>query len=116
VIRTWHLELAFAAFVLACVAAATGGWLQWIAAAAVLGTFAHMQVGDRLQEREAAREQPTVECHALLARYLVAKEALWVAFFALSGSWTALAGVPLFLLYPFWRRWWRTRHPLRVQS
>jgi hypothetical protein len=115
-VRTWHLELAFAAVVLAGVALATGGWLQWVAALAVLGTFAHVQIGDRLQEREAARDRPMVECHRQLARYLVAKEVLWVAFFALSGAWTALAGVPLFLLYPLWRRWWRSRHPLEAQS
>lgn len=110
--KTWQLERAFACVVLAAVAFAAGGGVQWIAALAVLGTFAHMQISDRLAEREAAREVPSVECHHLAVRYLVAKEIAWVAFFALTGAWTALAGVPLFLLYPAWRRWWRARHPL----
>lgn len=115
-IRTWHVERAVAALVLAVVALAAGGGVQWIAALAVLGTFAHMQISDRLAEREAVRTISAVECHALAVRYLVAKELAWVAFFALTGSWTALAGVPLFLLYPLWRRWWRCVHPLAVAS
>lgn len=115
-IRTWHVERAVAAVVLAAVAFAAGGGVQWIAALAVLGTFAHMQIADRLAEREATRQVPSVECHALAVRYLVAKEVAWVAFFSLTGAWTALAGVPLFLLYPVWRRWWRRVHPLAAVS
>ena len=105
--RTWHGEIAVAALVMAGVAIASGGGAQWLGALAVLGSFAHMQVSDRLAEREAMKAAPDVECHRLAARYLVAKEIAWVAYFAITGSWAALAGVPLFLLYPLWRRWWR---------
>lgn len=111
-IRTWHIELAVAAAVLIVVALATGGALELLGAGAVLGSFAHAQVADRLAEREAARERPAVECHRWAARYLVGKELLWCAYFVLHGSWSALAGVGLFLAYPSWRRWWRRRHPL----
>lgn len=42
----------------------------------------------------------------------MAKEILWCAVFVLHHAWAALAGVALFLAYPSWRRFWRTRHPL----
>jgi hypothetical protein len=50
-----------------------------------------------------------VECYRWARRYFVTKELFWCAYFALRGSWSALAGVGLFLLYPLWRRWWRKR-------
>lgn len=106
--KTWQGELVVAATVMAGCALAAGGGVQWLGAAAVIGTFAHTQVADRLSAKEAARAVPEVDCYRWLTRYLVAKELLWIVFFAMTGAWTALAGVPLFLLYPLWRRWWRS--------
>lgn len=113
-IRTWHAEVAVVAAVLFTIAFATGGWVEALGAVAVTVTFAHAQVADRLAERDAARERPSVACHRWATRYLVGKEALWLGYFMLHHSWSALAGVALFLAYTPWRRWWRHRHPLVV--
>lgn len=110
--RTWQLELGVVAGVLASVVFARGAPLiEWVAAAAVLASFAHGQVSDRLAEQEGLRERPAVECHAWARRYYVLKEALWAAFFFATGAWSALVGVALFLAYPAWRAWWRGRSP-----
>lgn len=112
-IRTWHCELSVVAVVLAVVAiAAGGGVLELLGAGAVVLTFGHAQVADRLAERDAVRSRPSVPCHRWATRYLVGKETLWCAYFVLHQSWSALAGVALFLAYPSWRRWWRRRHPI----
>jgi hypothetical protein len=111
--RTWQLELGAVAAILVIVALATGGGaLELVGAGAVTLSFAHAQVADRLAEREAARSAATVECHRWATRYLVGKEALWLTYFVAHRSWSALAGVVLFLAYAPWRRWWRARHPL----
>ncbi len=113
-VRTWHVELAVVAVILAAVALVThGGAVELLGAGAVTLSFAHAQVADRLAERDAARARPSVACHAWATRYLVGKEALWLAYFVVHRSWSALAGVALFLAYPLWRRWWRAGHPLR---
>lgn len=105
--------MAVVAAVLAGVAIAThGGPVEFLGAAAVILSFGHAQVADRLAEREGARAAPGVECHRWATRYLVGKETLWLAYFVAHRSWSALAGVGLFLTYPAWRRWWRVRHPL----
>jgi hypothetical protein len=112
--RTWRLELGVVAAILVVVAIATGGGaIELIGAGAVTLSFAHAQVADRLAEREASRVRPSVECHRWATRYLVGKEALWLAYFVAHRSWSALAGVVLFLAYAPWRRWWRSRHPLQ---
>lgn len=111
--KTWHFEMFVVAAVLACVSIASdGGALEFVGAGAVLLSFGHAQVADRLAEREASRARPSVECHRWATRYLVGKESLWFAYFVLHHSWSALAGVVLFLAYSPWRRWWRARHPL----
>lgn len=114
--KTWQFEMLVVAVVLSLVGQATGGGaVEMVGAFAVLLSFGHAQVADRLAEREAARATATVECHAWATRYLVGKEALWLAYFVLHRSWSALAGVVLFLAYPLWRRWWRTRRPLEIK-
>jgi hypothetical protein len=115
--RTWHIETAVVAIVLATVAIASGGGpLELVGAGAVVLSFGHASIGSRLAEREAARAVVTVECHRNLVRYFVGKEVLWAGYFVAHGSWSALAGVALFLAYPVWRRWWRARHPLRPET
>lgn len=60
--------------------------------------------------REAdERYRVHVECHWKLKWYLVVKEILWLVTFVLLGAWPALVGVGLFLLYPVWRHFYRTR-------
>ena len=111
--KTWQAEFSFVGAVLVIVAGLSGGGaLEMLGAAAVLLSFAHAQVADRLAEREAHRLAQSVECHRWATRYLVCKELLWCGYFVLHGSWSALAGVGLFLAYPLWRRWWRKLRPL----
>jgi hypothetical protein len=123
-IRTWQLELTAVAAILVAVAlGAGGGPIELIGAGAVMLSFAHAQVADRLAEAERERrayvtfsdgddDVNAVACHRWATRYLVGKEALWLAYFVAHRSWAALAGVGLFLAYPLWRRWWRERRPL----
>lgn len=112
--KTWHVEIGLVALVLGAIALATGGPVEWIGAGAVTLSFAHAQVADRLAEREATRpaDAGSVACYRWATRYLVSKEALWLLYFTLHRSWTALAGVGLFLAYPLWRRVWRRNMPL----
>jgi len=113
-LRTWQIELAVVASVLAGVNLLVGSaWLEWLGAAAVLAGFAHAQVADRLAERQAIRTQPDVECHRLATRYFVSKEALWCAYFMGHGSWSALVGCAVFLAYPIWRSFWRLYRPIK---
>lgn len=117
--KTWHFELGVVAAVLAAVVVGSGSYdsyVEWIGAAAVTLSFAHAQVADRLAEKDAAREKPSVECHKWATRYLLGKEVLWLAYFIIHQSWSALAGVGLFLVFPAWRRWWRRQKPLRTSE
>lgn len=94
-------------------------YAEFIGALAVLLTFAHVQVADRLAEKAEADEklgEETVECHQWTKRYLLSKEICWLAYFVLLGAWSALAGVGLFLLYPFWRSYYRKRRPLKTDA
>lgn len=112
-VRTWHAELAFVVLVLAAVAALSGGGsVEWVGVGAVSLSFAHAQVADRLAEREASRAVAGVDCYRWATRYLIGKESLWCVYFVAHHSWSALAGVGLFLVYAPWRRWWRARRPL----
>lgn len=117
-VHTWQVEMAVVAIVLLGVVLGTGGGLlELVGAGAVLLSFGHAQVADRLAEREAARSRlgrspGAVECHRWATRYLVGKESLWLVYFVLHHSWSALAGVALFLAYSPWRRWWRAQRPL----
>jgi hypothetical protein len=90
-------------------------YVEWVGALAVLLTFGHVQVADRLAERAAQDEQlgqVTVECHNMAVNYLVHKEVCWLIYFLVLGAYSALVGVGVFLLYPFWRRFYRKRRPL----
>jgi hypothetical protein len=119
-IKTWMLEMAMVALVLTATAIqAGGGWAEYVGAGAVLLTFGHVQVADRLAEaaRQAERvTAPVVYCHRWAVRYLVSKEILWCVYFIAHHAWSALVGVTLFLGYPFWRRFWRRRRPLTSPS
>mgnify|MGYP002631454742 CR=1 FL=1 len=111
-VPTHKRESAFALLYLCVATFLTTDFSDWrrvvgqvLSAAAVFVTFQHMSVASRLEEAEAKRHDAhTVECHERLTQYLVLKEVFWVTAFVAIGAWNALAGVPLFLLYPVWRR------------
>ena len=116
--RTWHVESAFVAAILVAVIVITKKpwteipWLgqsvpvEWIIAFAVFRTFSYMTVATRLQEAEERRSTRDVECHKKLVSYLIQKETAWCLSFILLGAWSALVGVFVFLLYPWWRKNW----------
>jgi hypothetical protein len=108
--KTWVWELAFVWVVLIGVVAVThGGPVEGVGTMAVLATFAHAQVAERMREKEALKSRPDVHCHRWSTRYFFAKELLWLSYFIAHRSWSALVGVGVFLAYPFWRSWWRAR-------
>jgi hypothetical protein len=114
--RTWVPEAVIVASVLGIVAALTGGGLlQWVSALAVLLSFMHAQVADRMTEKQQdlARRGwaggEYVECWRWSRRYFMGKELAWCAVFTMGRAWPALAGVGLFLAYPVWREVWRHR-------
>lgn len=111
--RTWHAEMLVVAVILTTTAFLSGARPEdFLAALAVLFSFGHASVGERLREREAARETPEVECHLWLDRYFCLKELAWATLFVTTGTWPALVGCAIFLAFPAWRRFWRKRHPL----
>lgn len=110
--KTWHGEMAVAGLALGSVAWWQGRPADWLGALAVLLSFGHATVAERMRERQAIKQLVDVECHRMLTQYLIAKETAWVVFFTLSGSYPALMGCGIFILYPLWRKLWRRRHPL----
>ena len=96
-------------------------WLaDWIALVGVGYSFAHASVADRLAESEGDRatagQAPTIECYGKLQKSFVRREIAWLLTFLLLQSWSALAGVFIFLAYPAWRRVWRASYPFRRQG
>lgn len=112
--KTWKLELLVVGLVLLMVNLITHRLfsIELIASIAVLMTFGHAQVADRLAEHEALRAVPQVECYRRMGNYFVGKEMCWLLYFSLSHAYSALVGVFVFLLYPVWRRIYRKHFPL----
>jgi hypothetical protein len=75
---------------------------------AVLVTFMHGQVADRMAEKQAAMVKPDVDCYRFSQIYYVTKELLWIFYFYLLNSYAALVGAVLFLIYPLWRKYYRS--------
>jgi hypothetical protein len=112
-VKTWHVEATFVAVVLLVVAIASGGTIvEFVGASAVLLGFMHGQIADRLHERQGSK--PSVECARLMWWYWCAKEVGWIVYFLAHESYAALAGAGVFIVYPLWRRWWRSRFPLAL--
>ncbi|MGE4233487.1 MAG: hypothetical protein AB7F43_09180 [Bacteriovoracia bacterium] len=111
-IKTWMVEGAVVAAILSTVAHISGGGKEWIGTLAVLLSFFQFQVANRLEEKEGARELPEVDCFKWNTRYFISKEALWITYFILSQTYTALAGAGIFISYPIWRKIYRRYYPL----
>lgn len=102
------IEMAIVAVALFCTAALVmQSPIELIGALAVIATFGHIQVADRLHDYATTPGGAPVECHRWLTRYLLAKETLWILYFVLHASWSAILGAVLFLVYPLWRSWYR---------
>lgn len=87
-----------------------------IAVLAVFFTFQHAQVTTALSESQAIKDVPEVSCYWRGNVYFLLKEGLWIAFFLMIKSWAALSGAIVFFIYPFWRRWFRKKYPLKAKD
>jgi hypothetical protein len=112
--KTWKIEMIVVAAILLTVNFFTQKLftIEMLAATAVLLTFGHIQISERLAEKEAQKSFPEVECYRKLHYYFIAKELFWLAYFFMNHSYSALVGVFTFLAYPIWRKYWRKYHPL----
>ena len=111
--RTWMLEWVVVFSILATVTILTGNKpVEWIGTFAVLFTFGHAAISNRLTERQEKMSVPDVECYKWSDRYFILKEMLWFVYFLLYRSYAALVGVIIFIFYPFWRKAYRKWKPL----
>lgn len=110
--KTWQAEVVVVAVLLAVTTITDFSAVSVVSALAVLASFCHAQIAERLRELEASRLVPSVECYPWLTRYWVVKEALWALVYITAGAWPALVGCAVFLGYPAWRNWYRTQRPL----
>lgn len=114
--KTWVKEiLVVAAILFGITLFVANNWINWITTIAVLLTFNHCQIADRLQERQGKMDRPTVECYWRLNKIFTAKEVFWIVAFILMRNYAAIAGSALFALYPMWRSFYRSRiKPLKI--
>lgn len=124
--KTWQVErIVHGAWLLTAAAfqhrahLAAGDWraaLPTLLFIAALSAFAGVgSITDRLRERLDVEcvALPTVECAAKLPRYLTAGRVLMVAFALSISGWVSLASLAWDCAFPYWRRWYRARHPAR---
>lgn len=83
--------------------------IEILAAIAVILTFGHAQIADRLAEKEAQKDIPEVDCYRKMWYYFVGKEMFWFLYFFMNHSYSALVGVFVFLAYPVWRSIYRKK-------
>lgn len=111
--KTWHYEILVVGAILCLTTLLFANDLvNWVTTAAILLTFNHAQIGDRLQEKQANMDRPTVECYHKLNKLFVGKEVLWIIAFILMGNWAAIVGSAMFALYPVWRKYYRRKYPI----
>lgn len=107
--HTWQIEAGVVLLVLLCVIISSSGrWVEYVGAIAVFFTFMHAQVADHMAEEQANMPVPSVECYKWSQRYFYTKEAMWLVYFISLHAWSALVGVGVFLIYPVWRKYYRS--------
>jgi hypothetical protein len=108
--KTWKYEILVVAIILVAVTFFTkNDWVNWVTTLAILLTFNHAQIGDRLQERQGAMDKPTVECYHKLNKLFAGKEVCWIIAFLLMKNYAAIVGSALFAVYPIWRKYYRRK-------
>lgn len=106
--RTWHYEVLIVSILLSLVTFFfANNWVNWVTTLAIVLTFQHAQIGDRLQERQEKLEIKTVECYHKLNKLFSAKELVWILAFLLMKNYSAIVGSVLFFVYPMWRKYYR---------
>jgi hypothetical protein len=107
-IKTWMVEsLVVAGILSASILIHPFKLSELICGVAVWITFMHGQVSDRMQEKQSQMSNPDVSCYKWSTRYFLLKEAMWITFFLMIGSYSALVGSLVFFVYPFWRKFYR---------
>ena len=110
--HTWQIEAAVVgAGLLGVLLFTYKNWYEFIGAIAVMATFMHGQVADRLAWSQQKRESRDVPCYKWLFRYYLTKEIAWFCYFVLLHAWSALFGAILFLIDPLWRNVYHRYHP-----
>lgn len=109
--KTWKIEMLVVGAILVVVNYFTHKLftIESLAAIAVLLSFAHAQIADRMAEQESLREKPSVNCYKKLWYYFISKEIFWCLYFLLNESYAALVGVAIFIAYPIWRDIYRKK-------
>lgn len=113
--KTWYIELIVVTIILSLVCYfGANNLINWITTLAIIFTFQHAQIGDRLQERQGIMDKPTVECYWKLNYLFGIKEVLWIIAFVLMHNWAAIIGSVMFTLYPIWRKVYRKYKPMKI--
>jgi hypothetical protein len=108
--KTWHYEIIVLASVLCIVnLIAANNLVNWITTLAILITFNHSQIADRLMERQKELQVRTVECVHKLVYLFLAKETVWITAFLVMRNYAAIVGSIVLFLYPFWRKIYRKK-------
>ena len=115
--RTWHYELIVVSLVLTIICfCEANNIINWLTTAAIIFTFQHAQIGDRLQERQGIMDKPTVQCYWKLSYLFGIKEVLWIVCFILMRNYAAIVGSVMFAMYPIWRKYYRAHiKPLSIK-
>jgi hypothetical protein len=122
-LRTYVIEQIIVASALIITALVTKkALIEWIGVIAVFLTFCYIQIADRMEEREAARQKQvwytkdalSVHCYYKLPRFYYGKEICWTIYFVYLGARSALVWVALFLIYTPRRRLYRKHHPINA--
>lgn len=105
--KTWQLESGFVFLVLLITVLIKGfSYSEVTCGLAVWMTFMHGQIADRMQRKQSEMDKPSVDCYKWSNRYFIGKEILWIAFFLMVHSYSAIVGSIIFFCYPFWRRYY----------
>lgn len=106
--KTWHYELGVVTVILCCITFFfANNPVNWVTTLAIIITFNHGIIGDRLQEKQGRMDRPTVECYWKLNKLFAAKEIIWIVAFLMMKNYAAIVGSALFFFYPFWRKYYR---------
>lgn len=116
-LKTYNIENFFVLISLLSISILFGkDYIEYIAVLAVYFTFKHANISNRMEEQEEKRknlgQEIKVECYKKSIQFFYVKEILWFSYFALNGSYSALAGVIIFLIYGYWRKTWRKYNPI----
>jgi hypothetical protein len=109
--KTWKIEISVVAFILLVINFFTHKLfsIELLSSFAVIFSFGHAQIASRLAEQESLKSIPNIKCYYKLIYFFIAKEILWFIYFLFNHCYSALIGVIIFLIYPFWRKMWLTK-------